>query len=397
MNKPLLSSFVLAALILSAGCTQKNGVEVDIANNLDLDRKGEMVELNAHQIIERLGSENYYVVDAEGNEIPSQTTHDGLIIFQADVAANSSSTYTILPSDTLHTYPTVVTGRIYPERADDVAWENELVGFRAYGPATQAKGERAFGYDIFFKHATEEPILETLYAAETSPRTWEIVDSLRKIDNQLAEDYISTFSYHIDHGLGMDCYAVGPTLGAGVAALAPGDSLNIPWCYSKAEVLDNGPLRFTLSLDFATRGVGIDSISESRIITLDAGSQLNKASVTYNGFEDTETCRVAFGFPRRDESAALNDSTGIIAYADPTQGPDNGKAMLGIVKPSGFDYFAESEGHILGFDNVATDAPIEYFWGFAWDREDIKSFDEWTKYLSDYAKKLENPLTVTVR
>lgn len=397
MNKPLLSSFVLAALILSAGCTQKNGVEVDIANNLDLDRKGEMVELNAHQIIERLGSENYYVVDAEGNEIPSQTTHDGLIIFQVDVAANSSSTYTILPSDTLHTYPTVVTGRIYPERADDVAWENELVGFRAYGPATQAKGERAFGYDIFFKHATEEPILETLYAAETSPRTWEIVDSLRKIDNQLAEDYISTFSYHIDHGLGMDCYAVGPTLGAGVAALAPGDSLNIPWCYSKAEVLDNGPLRFSVSLFFEPRPVVTDSIDEFRIISLDAGSRLNRTYVDYTGFKEAKMHRMALGFPRRDDSAALTDRNGIIAYADPTQGPDNGKAMLGIVNPSGFRSFAESEGHILGFTELPVDWTLEYYWGFAWDREDIKSFDEWTKYLSDYAKKLENPLTVTVR
>lgn len=61
--------------------------------------------------------------------------------------------------DSLHLYETQVTGRLYPERADDVAWENEKVGFRIYGPATQAKGERSFGYDIFFKYPDKGLVL----------------------------------------------------------------------------------------------------------------------------------------------------------------------------------------------------------------------------------------------
>ena len=43
----------------------------------------------------------------------------------------------------------VACGRQYPERLDDVAWENDRAAYRAYGPALQEKGERAFGYDIW--------------------------------------------------------------------------------------------------------------------------------------------------------------------------------------------------------------------------------------------------------
>ena len=51
-------------------------------------------------------------------------------------------------------------------------------------------------------------------------------------------------SYHIDHGNGMDCYAVGPTLGGGTAALMPDSAIVYPYCYKDYEILDNGPLRF---------------------------------------------------------------------------------------------------------------------------------------------------------
>ena len=161
-------------------------------------------------------------------------------------------------------YDSKAEGRVYPERADDLAWENDIVGFRAYGPTTQRKGERAYGYDIFFKYPDKGLVLEKLYGPETSPKTWQTVDSLRAISKEQAEEYINSISYHIDHGLGMDCYAVGPTLGDGVAARLLNDSIAFAWCYESAEVLDNGPLRFTARLNFAPK----DSVSESRIITL---------------------------------------------------------------------------------------------------------------------------------
>ena len=281
-----------------------------------------------------------------------------------------------------------VSGRLYPERADDVAWENELVGFRIYGPATQKKGEKAFGYDIFFKHPTCELILEKLYEPETNPATWVKVDSLRKIDNRLAQDYINSFSYHIDHGLGMDCYAVGPTLGDGVAAILDGDTICFPWCYEKAEVLENGPKRFCVRLDFAPVAKGKDlNVTEHRLITLESGKHLNDCKVWFDGLSGPT--RMVAGVPRRDDHPAYMDTErGIVAYSDPTQGPDNGRALLGVIMP-GAEKTYEANGHILAEKTIAPTDTLSYSWGFAWDKAkngDIKNFDEWVEYL----KKIEN-------
>lgn len=78
-------------------------------------------------------------------------------------------------------------GRVYPERLDDVAWENDRVAYRAYGPALQATGERAYGYDIWTK-STPEPVVEDRYDGDLN----------------------RGISYHEDHGNGMDVYAVAP-------------------------------------------------------------------------------------------------------------------------------------------------------------------------------------------
>lgn len=386
---------IIAALGLALAACQDGGVKVRVANDSKLDRKAGLVMLDAGQLKERLGSGYLYVTDADGREIPSQLTSDGRLLFTADVAAGDECTFTVAAADSAHVYQALTTGRVYPERADDVAWENELVGFRAYGPATQHKGERAYGYDIFFKHPTSDQILEVLYGAQCDPAAWKRVDSLRAIDPAMAEEYIQSFSYHVDHGLGMDCYAVGPSLGAGVAVPVVNDSLAFAWCYDKAEVTDNGPLRFGLRLDFAPRAVGADSaVTEHRIITLDAGRHLNTARVWYDGL--TAPVTVAAGVPLRDDSPVFTDAAkGILAYSDPTQGPDNGRAMLGVVM-NGADSIVEKQGHIVAMTTLAPGDTLSYSWGFAWDRADITTPEAWQQYLLDYAAKQNEPLRVTV-
>lgn len=403
MNKYLLMATSL--LLGLTACNSGKTVDVEVVNNSDIARSGEMVELPAAEMLQRLGSRYCYVTTPGGEEIPSQITSDSLLIFQADVPAGETAKYTLHSCETPRSYKSLVSGRIYPERADDIAWENELVGFRIYGPATQLKGETAFGYDVFLKHPTEDQILEKLYQPETDPATWVKVDSLRKISDKDAEDFIASFSYHKDHGLGMDCYAVGPTLGAGVAVPFVADSLSYSWCYKKARVLDNGPLRFTVSMDFGHRPVGNDPyVIEHRLISLDAGSHLNRTTVSYDNL--SAPLVLAAGFPLRDDSKPITTSQ-TIAYADPTQGPDNGKVLLGIVSPTPFDSivdYAATPGrqpHILGL-TAPTSIPYTYYWGFAWDRAPLTLAPDsptpdlaaWSALLTTFATELSAPLTV---
>lgn len=389
-------SVLISSLGILCSCSVKDkAIDVTVENSLSTPRQNEMVELPSDSILNMLGATHCYVTDSDGKEIPSQITHDGLLIFQANVSGNGSATYSIHPSDTMPVYSPIAVGRIYPERADDIAWENEYVGFRVYGPATQAKGEKAFGYDIFFKHPTPTPVLEKLYEPETNPRTWEIRDSLLTISKELADSFVNTISYHIDHGLGMDCYAVGPTLGAGVAALVDNDTICYAWCYKDARVLDNGPLRFTVKMDFAPVAIGTDScVTESRVITLDAGSHLNHCDVTYAGLTAPRT--ILAGFPLRDENTPLTDPTkGIVVYADPTQGPDNGKALLGIIMP-GATGTHTVDNHITVASSFIPNSTLRYYWGFAWDRTDIADKESWLQHLDIRASNISSPLKILI-
>ena len=183
----------------------------------------------------------------------------------------------------------------------------------------------------------------------------------------------------------MDCYAVGPTLGDGVAARLLNDSIAFAWCYESAEVLDNGPLRFTARLNFAPK----DSVSESRIITLDAGKHLNACTVSFDGLRDST--EIVAGVPRRDDSEAIL-ADNYIAYADPTQGPDNGKAMLGVIVPDRATTAEEREGHIVLRTAVAPGENFRYYFGFAWDRADIDNMQAWNDYLKNFKK---SPLIIS--
>lgn len=136
----------------------------------------------------------------------------------------------------------------------------------------------------------------------------------------------------------MDCYAVGPTLGGGTAALMPDSAIVYPYCYKDYEILDNGPLRFTVKLVFNPLVVKNDSnVVETRIIQLDKGSQLNKTTVSYEYL--TQATPVAAGLvlhAANPEGYAYDAAKGYISYADPTTNAEagNGIVYVGAVFPA---------------------------------------------------------------
>ena len=388
MRKTVKLLMALAALSVWSGAM---GMTVKVKNPGTSFRNAETVEIHLEDVVSKAGPGPWRVT-VDGREVVSQVTSDSLLIFQTNLNPRQTRVFTVTQgSSSLHA-DTVATGRVYPERADDLAWENDLVG---YGPATQRNGERAFGYDIFFKYPRRTPVLGWLYRSQCDPLGWEARDSLRRVSRKLADRLPEIFTYHRDHGLGMDCYAVGPTLGDGVAALMERDSISFPWCYERAEILDQGPVRFRVRLNFAPRKVGGMEIRETRLITLDAGRHLNSCSVIFEGLN--RKTPVCVGFPLRDASAPRSDlARGLLAYSDPTQGPDNGRALLGTVVPGRKVRVMDSEGHELLVTEIKPGETFGYLWGFAWDRTDIRSMEEWMEYLRAESDRLSAPAVVAI-
>lgn len=277
--------------LLAAGCIRDSGIQVTVENLLPSDRVNEIVEIPLSTLRQEMGQENsdmLVVIDNQGKQIPSQITSDGKLIFPASVKASSSTRYQIRRGNP-GSHSVIACGRHYPERMDDIAWENDKAAYRTYGPALEASGERAWGYDVFTK-SVSEPVMEIRYARELDPQTRAQINTWRKEGRkEQADSLAQAISYHVDHGNGMDCYSVGPTLGGGTAALMTADSMLIyPRCYKEYEILDNGPLRFTVRLKYAPFTAGSDtSVVETRLISLDCGSHLNRTEVRYSGLRQS--------------------------------------------------------------------------------------------------------------
>jgi hypothetical protein len=412
MKKYIISIF---AALLCAACNDVKEMTVRVENPIEMNREGELVEISMDDVVERLhlpDTAQVIVIDEDGEQVPCQITFDDRLIFPVRVDASSSVSYTIRAGQP-QTFSTRVCGNFYPEREDDVAWENDVTAFRAYGPAFERAGYKAFGYDVWTKYNTSEPVLEERYASELNPAINEKIKALRESDPEKAEQLYRTISYHVDHGNGMDCYVVGPTLGGGAAALMVNNEIIYPGCYATQDILDNGPLRFSVLLTYNPITVeGDTNVIENRLISLDAGSYLNKTIVKYDNLSKDEEVITGIVLHEADGDVVADASTGYISYVDPTDGnsDENGKIFVGAAFPDRLkdarrQLFSEKErtekrggayGHVIAVSDYQPGDTYIYYWGAAWNKSAIKTPEEWNSYLADYATKLKNPLKVII-
>lgn len=408
---------LISTVLLMASCTEHGPLQVTVTNSLHIDRNGELVEVCLNKVFDQVNpsdTADIIVLNESGEQVPYQQTYDGKLIFPVNVKAGGSAVYTIqtgVKQEEL--FETAVYGRKYPERVDDVAWENDLTAYRTYGPALQANGERAFGYDVWLK-CVPELVVEERYEMELNPVIKAKIDNLRRIkQNEEANKLYQSVSYHVDHGNGLDCYKVGPTLGGGAAALLVNDSIVYPYCYvGEPEILDNGPLRFTVKLNYGATTIKNDAaVTETRIISLDKGSQLNKTIVSYNGL--TTATPVAAGIvihPENPEAYVLDANNGYVTYTDLSDNihNGNGEIYLGVVFPEEMkeakvQLFTKEEsrslrggasGHVLAISEYQPGAEFTYYWGSGWNKYNFTDVTMWNNYVAEFALKARNQLIV---
>ena len=409
----------VASILLLAGCC--NCVyTVTVTNSTDADRLPELVELNMQDLGFRQGA-TFVVKDSSGEEIPYQITAEDNVLFLVEgLKAGQSADYTFRKGTPVAAQ-TLSCGREYADKhgvPQDVAWENDKVGFRLYSRETSPK---AAGYDLFAKRGTSAPVLEEFYAKnlDNSPAWDKYYELLESEGKEAALKYKrDSLSFHIDRGYGLDCYQVGPTLGAGVASLIDEGGILYQSGYESFEIIENGPLRFKTMFTFAPRTIGKDSsVVETRIVTLDAGSQLNHTRVHYKlvtldgkGLKissDLTDCEILTGIALREKGGESFQTEKYISYASPTQvlvdewiemrnGNENGTLYVGHVFPANVRTDIR-ESHVVAISEYDSETGFEYFWGFGWDRAGIQTHEQWNEYLETFALQIQTPLTIKMK
>lgn len=401
-------SFIISLLLLvSMKSLAGKNVTITVTNE-ENEQRQELVEVDLKTVIDKLalGEDDAFVVrNAFGQQVDYQITYDGKLLFDASVRPCGTAKFTV-SKGVPEPMKTWVKGKMYPTRKDDIAWENDRGAYRVYGPALQHTGEKSFGTDVWTKN-TPEIVVEDRYTADYDGNILKNIYNKKGQRDKWREEDLHT-SFHLDHGNGLDCYSVGATLGCGTPALMDGNTLIYPYCYKEYEILDNGPLRFTVSLTYHPAKVKNDeNVVEHRIMSLDKGSNFNKITVWYEGL--SKPCDFASGVViHSEDKESVVIGNNYVHYADPTDNPNKHNFQVyvaalfpnGDVKTKMLPYDTPNkgiEGHALGIlKKLENNQKYTYYAGSAWSKADVRTQKEWQVRIESFMNAIAMPLTVTI-
>ena len=404
--KKIVLVFVLVFVFLQQNCMAQKATVV--VTNTERVQRQEVVAVDAKQVSDLLNlgwGDKLVVKNALNQEVAYQLSYDGKILIDASVRPCGTAEFTITKGEPKE-MKAFVKGSYHPERVDDIAWENDRTAYRLYGPALQASGERAFGNDVWVKN-TPDLEVEKRYSVEHAAAG--MIKELKKQGkNDEAFDLEVATTYHFDHGYGLDCYKVGPSLGCGTPALLVDGQIKFPYCYKEYKILDNGPLRFTVELTYNPEVVGKEKdIVEHRILSLDKGSNFNKMVVWYDGFKKPfKVCAGVVVHAEDVESAVVGK--GYVQYADPTDHPSKQNFQIytaAVFPEDGVEtQFLKAEkvengiaGHLIGSKKIKPGEKFTYYFGSAWSKYDVRNQNEWQCRINTFIDEIHAPLQVMVK
>lgn len=373
-------------------------VPFTVTNDTDNNRR-EVVHIDAGEVFACLGlsgGRQIVVLDGDGVETPYQLSADGGILVAVTVAPHGSARFTI-HRGTPRDYRLDCNGHVYPDRLGDLAWENDRSAWRLYGMPMDGSGA---GLDIFNKN-TPVTVQDRFYHDELYSHT--LNDSLKAVGRgkEWPSIYRWNYTYHRNRGLGMDAYTVGMTLGAGAPAVIREGAIVPGTVFEKAEIIENGPVRFKVRLTQRER----DGLRETRTITQDLGSHLMRVEVEWNRPEEVAAGIVIHR--SQPDAYVLRPDEGYMAYADAMDTPagQNGLLYIGCIFPDGkeaLEYIPlEKEvstgiGHIVGRRHYVPGETFTYYTGNGWSLYDVPTMSVWEALLRMYRVNIASPLRVTV-
>jgi len=382
-------SGLFAILILFSCNQEEKAIKLTVKNTSNYDRSFETIALTT-DFLKVDSLTNLGVKDIESTELLVTQLVDNAgdgtmdeLLFQPEVKANSEKHYEIVsiketerPKSTAYCY-----SRFVPERTDDYTWENDRVAFRMYGPTAQKMveegvpgGTLSSGVDAWLKKV-DYPIINNWYKKETE----------------------TDGSYHEDTGEGLDNFHVGISRGVGGLAIKKDSSYYFSKNYIDWKTITTGPIRTSFYLNIADWDAAGNLIKESKIISLDYGSNLSKFEVTIEG---SDKISAGLTLHEKDGEVTGNENEGWVNYWQPH---DYSELGTGIVASP--DYFFGFEKYDVDDKDLSNaylhlkveDNKVIYYAGFGWKkRGTFNNQKEWEDYLTLFSEKLKNPMEVVL-
>ncbi len=385
-----ISAIVGIVVSFYACSSRPEGKIIIVKNTLNVERSFETVELTKDFLkVEDLSSIGIRDVETEKIQITQTVDTNGdaimdQLLFQPVLGPTSEKEYEIITiSEKEKIKPTEYCySRFVPERTDDYAWENDKVAFRVFGPKAQQMvedsipgGTLSSGVDAWLKKVVY-PIINKWYKK-----------------NEVKEG-----AYHEPSPEGLDNFHVGISRGIGGIAIKRDTTYYFSKNYTEYNTITTGPIRTSFYLNYDDWDIGGGTVKESKIISLDLGSNFSKFEIKMQG---TNSIMAGLTLHEKDGEVSGNKSNNWVSYWQPHADSELGMA---IIAPNGyFEGFEtyetdkKDESHAYANLNVV-DGTVVYYAGFGWKESgQFTNRKDWETNLDSFSEKINNPLLITLK
>jgi hypothetical protein len=256
-----------------------------------------------------------------------------------------------------------------PERADDFAWENDLIAFRVYGPAIKkTKGTEDSGIDCWLKRV-RYPIIDKWYGGEKKG-----------------------LSYHRDNGEGNDPYHVGGSRGCGGLGIWKDGKMVTSGPYKTWKIISRTPAKsvFELTYDY---DLGGEKIREVKRIDIELNKRLFHTESTFTKNDrPLPALDIAIGVTTHDGKAipTLNQQKGWISCWEKIEGFGLGTGVVmapsRVVSMRTIKSEKPDESHALLLTRTDSAGKVSYYAGYGWEKAGaITTPQQWQDTLTRFA------------
>lgn len=247
--------------------------------------------------------------------------------------------------------------RYVPERNQDIAWENDRIAFRYYGPPVRDKVSS--GIDIFAK-SVDYSIIDKWYRLNA-----------RGLD------------YHVDRGEGLDFYHAGFLRGCGGTAIWRNGKPYPSQTYATHRIIKNSNDKVVFELAFDPWQADGITVSETKTITMVKGTNFFKVESKIHAPSGEDLVigigLTTFGHP----SLIKNKTNGLLSSWEE---PDSTHGYLGtavVAHPSQIQGFAKDRADEYMLITARPNQTITYYVGAGWEGNDsFKNKNAWNELMN---------------
>jgi rhamnogalacturonyl hydrolase YesR len=250
------------------------------------------------------------------------------------------------------------------DRGSDVAWENDRIAYRLYGPTVRAKVGN--GVDVWTKKV-DYPIIDNWYKLNAEGK-----------------------DYHVDRGEGCDFYHMGKLRGCGAIAVWMDNKPYPSETFDTYKFIKNQTDGIGVQFNYQTWTVPGMKIEEKKIIEMGIGTNLFKVTSTIKSDKDQEIT-IAVGITTYGKPEIVKNQKKATLSTWENTSPEHGSIGSAVlVNPKDFAGYASYGGDEYVLIKVKTNVPFVYYSGVGWDKTKyFKQKEDWYNYIEKESRKVD--------